>query len=132
MSDEYIMTLCRDEFEEAFLDNLVRWADENVCCWLQSLFAGNSDEPTSTAMLSPGEPSVQAWKSRLKFHLYERFCELRTSELFDIIKLFPDSQPALLDFRTALERTHQQKKIIRSLQGVLQRDCSILEQTLPK
>ena len=60
-------------------------------------------------------------KSRLKFHLYERFCELRTSELFDIIKLFPDSRPALLDFRTALERTHQQKKIIRSLQGVLQR-----------
>ena len=119
--DEYIMTLCRDEFEETFLDNLVRWADENVCCWLQSLFAGNSDEPNSTAMLSPGEPSVQAWKSRLKFHLYERFCELRTSELFDIIKLFPDSRPALLDFRTALERTHQQKKIIRSLQGVLQR-----------
>ena len=72
-------------------------------------------------MLSPSEPSVQAWKSRLKFHLYERFCELRTSELFDIIKLFPDSQPALLDFRTALERTHQQKKIIRSLQDVLQR-----------
>ena len=30
-------------------------------------------------------------------------------------------QPSLLDFRSALERTHQQKKIIRSLQNVLQR-----------
>ena len=58
--DEYIMTLCRDEFEETFLDNLVRWADENVCCWLQALFAGNSDEPNSTAMLSLGRTKRQA------------------------------------------------------------------------
>ncbi len=117
--DNYIIKLCKDEFEENILETLVNWADDNICSWLQVLFENTSGG--GDAILSPGEPNVQAWKSRLKFHLYERFCELRTSELFDIIKLFPDSQPSLLDFRSALERTHQQKKIIRSLQNVLQR-----------
>ena len=66
-----------------------------------------------TASVAGGEAGggsqtpFRQWRARLELLMYETFTNLRISELFDIIVDFPDSQPALLDLKDSLAKTHQ-------------------------
>jgi anaphase-promoting complex subunit 2 len=111
--DSYVVQTCEEEYEDRMLSKIEHWTEENIFSWLNILF-----EDADAA--SPAGPTLQAWKARFRFHLQERFCELRISELFDVIKTFPDSKPALLDLRDTLERTHLHRKLVLSLREVLQ------------
>lgn len=45
------------------------------------------------------------WQAELNFCLLSEFVRLRTAEMFSLFQEFPDSLPAINDFKTALERT---------------------------
>ena len=113
--DRYIETTCDDEFEEPLLGKILAHVESHVFDWLSILFDASDGDTNSSATLD-----LEAWKSRLTFHMYERFCTLRTTSLFDIIKMYPDSRLALIDLRDALERTRQHKSVVLSLRQVLQ------------
>jgi len=113
--DAYIEDLCEDEFEEPMLNQIRTYVESYIFGWLSILFEDTSGENDSSRA-----QGLEAWKSRLSFHMYERFCSLRIASLFDIIKMYPDSQPALRDLRDALERTHKHKSVVLSLRQVLQ------------
>jgi anaphase-promoting complex subunit 2 len=49
----------------------------------------------------------QEWRLRHDFAVYEIFAGVRMGEMFDIIRDFPDSLPAVQELRAALEITQQ-------------------------
>jgi len=61
------------------------------------------------------------WRARLELFMYETFTNLRISELFDIIIEFPESQPALLDLKDSLSKTHQYAHLVTELRAALQK-----------
>lgn len=57
----------------------------------------------------------QQWETRLRFHVYEAFGNLRMNETFDIIKEYPESQNAILDLQTSLSHTLQHQQVVNIL-----------------
>lgn len=47
----------------------------------------------------------QKWANELESYLYCEFVRLRTSEMFSLFQDFPDSLPAINDFKHALDQT---------------------------
>ena len=43
---------------------------------------------------------------------------MRISELFNMIRRFPESRPAIVDLRECLKRTRQHREVTRVLRGV--------------
>ncbi|GMF27997.1 unnamed protein product [Phytophthora fragariaefolia] len=92
-------------------------------------------------MQTKDEHVVDKWRHTLSQHVLHEFGSLRITQLFEIIKEFPDrysmmeaatwmrmeaeltragSIPALEDLRLCLERTHQHDELLREFQGTLQ------------
>ncbi|PRQ75028.1 Cullin homology [Rhodotorula toruloides] len=53
--------------------------------------------------------------SRFEYHIHKMLCQLRTSELFDIILAYPASKPALEDLKTCLYKTDQRGLLVSRL-----------------
>ncbi|KAF7364718.1 Anaphase-promoting complex subunit 2 [Mycena venus] len=53
--------------------------------------------------------------SRFDFHMNKTLCDLRTSEIFDIIIDFPDSNGALQDLKECLQRVDQRASLVQAL-----------------
>jgi hypothetical protein len=47
----------------------------------------------------------KSWDGQLENYLYCEFVKLRTSEMFVLFQDFPDSLPAINDFKLALDKT---------------------------
>jgi hypothetical protein len=48
---------------------------------------------------------VKKWETDMEKYLLCEFVKLRTSEMFYIFQDFPESSPAINDFKTALDKT---------------------------
>ncbi|GAA5889699.1 hypothetical protein JCM8208_001101 [Rhodotorula glutinis] len=53
--------------------------------------------------------------SRFEYHVHKVLCQLRTTEMFDMILAFPASQPALEDLKTCLLKTEQRTLLVTRL-----------------
>ncbi len=88
--------------QENLLEDVISWLDTIALSWLQ-------------AILSKSSLRFKQWRTRLEFHVFEHMCQLRMSELFDMITEFPESTPALVDLKACLARTHAYRELVQSL-----------------
>ncbi|RLN48195.1 hypothetical protein BBJ29_000303 [Phytophthora kernoviae] len=106
---------CGEVYDEQFLAEMEEWACSELLPWLEELLQTNEDA------------SSQKWREILSRHVLQEFGSLRIAQLFEIIKEFPDSIPALEDLRQCLERTQQHDKLLQNLDYDTDRDVQTLE-----
>ncbi|TYZ62631.1 hypothetical protein PybrP1_006910 [[Pythium] brassicae (nom. inval.)] len=107
---QVIHATCGDEFSEKYLGRVEAWACVELLPWLDDLFQ---------ATAASGAQSTQSWREVISQHVLQEFGSLRITQLFEIIKDYPDSIPALDDLRGCLERTHQHGELVHEFRGAL-------------
>ncbi|XP_072176276.1 anaphase-promoting complex subunit 2-like [Diadema setosum] len=113
----HVDQLCAGEFETSFSAPLEKWLDKKVMGWLHLVFFGKNAERPQSPVLSQ---SLNQWKERLQYYLYQTLAELRIQELFNIIVEFPESMSALNDLKSCLEKTDLRAKLVQSLRGAFE------------
>uniref|UniRef100_K3X5T3 Anaphase-promoting complex subunit 2 n=1 Tax=Globisporangium ultimum (strain ATCC 200006 / CBS 805.95 / DAOM BR144) TaxID=431595 RepID=K3X5T3_GLOUD len=104
-----IHSTCGEDYMETYLDKIEEWACSELLPWLDDLL--------QTVLHS----STQKWREILSQHVLQEFGTLRISQLFEIIKDYPDRQviPALDDLKKCLERTHQHNELVHEFRRAL-------------
>ena len=110
--ETHIRETCQDEFEEPLLSQLDDWMKKVALPWLKTVH-----DPQQQQQQQQQHGAHRSWIKRLYFHMYTTFGNLRISELFNIIKDYPDSEPAIVDLRSCLKRTHHHKQLTISLRN---------------
>ncbi|KUF94058.1 hypothetical protein AM588_10004421 [Phytophthora nicotianae] len=90
-----VKSTCGEVYDELFLTEVEQWACSELLPWLEEI------------MQTKDEASTRKWRDILSRQVLQEFGSLRIKQLFEIIKEFPDSVPALEDLRQCLERTQQ-------------------------
>ncbi|CED84265.1 Anaphase-promoting complex (APC), subunit 2 [Phaffia rhodozyma] len=121
---------CEGQWGERTLEEMRIWGREVVGGWWESLYEGVSlrsfilYDPArvfSFGTLSErvGEKAVKAVMkpiySRLDHYVCKTMCELRTTELFDIIVNHPNTLPVLEDLRECLFRVDSRDALVKAL-----------------
>ncbi|KAM0747435.1 hypothetical protein T439DRAFT_359225 [Meredithblackwellia eburnea MCA 4105] len=105
---------CKGEYSEPKLAGLVEWLSISVMGWVSQLYSKAVEGGVDGAkkMLKPTF-------SRFEYHVMKTLGGLRTKELFDIIRDYPESKPALEDLKTALVKTDQRTLLVNRLRASL-------------
>ncbi|GAA5869819.1 hypothetical protein JCM3774_000505 [Rhodotorula dairenensis] len=115
---------CRGRFQEKKLDSLVTWLNGagngagtmgGVMGWVSGLYANGEKRSSGDDAKKFLKPTF----SRFEYHIHKILCQLRTTELFDIILAFPSSQPALEDLKICLQKTDQRSLLVARLRAQL-------------
>ncbi|GMF37876.1 unnamed protein product [Phytophthora lilii] len=69
---------CGEVYDELFLTEVEQWACSELLPWLDEVMQTND------------QASAEKWKEALSRHVLQEFGSLRISQLFEIIKEFPD------------------------------------------
>ncbi|XP_014681229.1 PREDICTED: anaphase-promoting complex subunit 2-like isoform X2 [Priapulus caudatus] len=115
---DYVQHTCKGNFESSYLSCLETWLETKVVGWLSEVYRGSegceryNDPNTAT--------SVEAYKSRLYYLLYETYTVVRIDQLFNIIIEYPESEPAIVDLRCCLEKTNLRSQLVTSLKTALE------------
>ena len=74
----------------------------------------------------PGRKSEQKsrgagsiWRQRALLFTYQSFARMRIGEIFELLREFPNSRPALVDLREALVKTGQHDELVSTLQTTI-------------
>ena len=102
--EKRIENVCKGHYDESLLVGVCQWLESFVLEWLGNVIL--SDDSLH-----------EQYKARLEFHVFETLCEVRMTELFDMITEFPDSTNAILDLKESLERTHQYRDLVQCLRS---------------
>ncbi|ESP05035.1 hypothetical protein LOTGIDRAFT_109593 [Lottia gigantea] len=105
----YINTTCKGNFETSYIDHLEKWLDTKVLGWLNSIYAGEKNQC-----------SISAFRGRLLHFLFETYAHARIEQLFAIVIDYPESEPAILDLKTCLEKTNLRALLMTSLRKELE------------
>uniref|UniRef100_M4BJY0 Cullin family profile domain-containing protein n=1 Tax=Hyaloperonospora arabidopsidis (strain Emoy2) TaxID=559515 RepID=M4BJY0_HYAAE len=108
-----VVLTCGQVFDEQLLGRVEHWGRVEMLPWLEELLLLSEEDDDDSA-------SRTKWRQRLARQVLKEFASLRIAQLFEIIKEFPDSVPALEDLRQCLERTQQQDELVRSFRDSLQ------------
>ncbi|XP_078479847.1 LOW QUALITY PROTEIN: anaphase-promoting complex subunit 2 [Lampetra planeri] len=130
-TEQHIARHCRGEYEQPFLAQLEQWLEFRALRWLRMVFHGEgdggravSDEDSGGGGGGGGGVTVQAalvrWRTRLQYFLYQAFAAVRISELFNIIRDYPESQHALQELQVCLKKTNQKGQLVASLKTALE------------
>ncbi|KAF4042388.1 Anaphase promoting complex (APC) subunit 2 [Phytophthora infestans] len=103
-----VKSTCGEVYDELFLTEVEQWACSELLPWLEEI------------MQTKDEASKRKWREILSRHVRQEFGSQRIKQLFEIIKEFPDSVPALEDLRLCLERTQQHGELLQEFRGALQ------------
>ncbi|BGP54769.1 hypothetical protein JCM8202_003277 [Rhodotorula sphaerocarpa] len=108
---------CQGQYTAEKLQGLLRWLNGKetvhgrsggVMGWVSQLYAGGERR-------SAGEDAKKFLKptfSRFEYHIHKVLCQLRTTELFDIVLAYPASLPALEDLKVCLQKTDQRTLLV--------------------
>ncbi|KAI5119040.1 hypothetical protein M0805_005906 [Coniferiporia weirii] len=100
---------CTGVWSEQMLPSLREWMAEQIVPWMILPYArGAKTQDEARNMLS-------GIGTRFDYHVCKSLCELRISEIFDIIVDYPDSNPALLDLRECLQRVDMRSDLVSTL-----------------
>jgi anaphase-promoting complex subunit 2 len=88
---------CGDDFSERYLEQLERWASSELLPWLDDLLQTSARDAESIR-----------WREILSRHVIQEYGKWRIAQLFEIIKEYPESTPALEDLRACLDQTQNQ------------------------
>ncbi|ETV65032.1 hypothetical protein, variant [Aphanomyces astaci] len=111
--DHRVATVCRANFVDSFFDDIEAWVDSTLLQDAHTMFATNLHGHDSS------QHNVE-YVITLKQHAVRAFGTLRGRELFDIVRDFPDSLPAIQDLTKCLQVTHQQAEIVSTFQRAIQ------------
>ncbi|CAG8620239.1 7539_t:CDS:10, partial [Paraglomus occultum] len=108
-----VIKRCRKVFDKPILKRATKWLYEWVYPWLSNVLPENGD----------ADESLTVWSKRLNYHLCMMFCDLRISELFDIIIDYPDSKPAIDDLVLCVKSLDQdyRHRVVKSLHSSFQK-----------
>ncbi|KAJ7028436.1 hypothetical protein C8F04DRAFT_1119316 [Mycena alexandri] len=107
--EDYVRETCAGKWDAPCLEGLRAWMTEQIVPWMLPMYAkGAINTEDARGML-------QNVGSRFDFHMNKTLCDLRTSEIFDIIIDFPDSMGALQDLKECLQRVDQRASLVQSL-----------------
>ncbi|KAF7291998.1 Anaphase-promoting complex subunit 2 [Mycena indigotica] len=107
--EHYIHETYAKKWDGQILPDLRKWMSTNIVPWMLPMYAkGASSTDDARSMLA----NVGA---RFDFHMNKTLCDLRTSEIFDIIVDYPDSEGALKDLRECLQRVDQRATLVQAL-----------------
>ena len=87
-----------------------------VLGWLRILYDSQGDSHAS----SEAAAHIQSQKDRLYHYMYETYASIRIDELFNIIVEFPESEPAIQDLKSCLEKTDLRPHLVSSLKTALE------------
>lgn len=108
------------------LPDLLKWMQHFVDKWISSVLPLPSgveetvplEEVNDQMMIAVDNARIQQmklWRKRLSFHLHETVGTIRTSQLLQLVELFPASLPALEDLRDCILSTDQKPIVTKSL-----------------
>lgn len=100
-----ITSLCGAQFDQSYLERLIEWVTCEIMPWIKTLIKRECKV----------NEIARRWEAGIQCYVYDRFANLRISELFDIIIEFPDSTCAVVDLRNCLDHTLQHRELIVSL-----------------
>ncbi|KAF8191477.1 ubiquitin-protein ligase [Mycena galopus ATCC 62051] len=107
--EDYVRETCTGKWDKPCLEDLRRWMSEQIVPWMLPMYAkGAANTEDARGML-------QNVGSRFDFHMNKTLCDLRTSEIFEIIIDFPDSNGALQDLKECLQRVDQRASLVQAL-----------------
>ncbi|KDQ62714.1 hypothetical protein JAAARDRAFT_30609 [Jaapia argillacea MUCL 33604] len=107
--EAYVLEECRGKWSESMLTGLREWMATKVVPWMVYSYARGAKTPDEAKHM------LQGVGSRFDFHICKTLCDLRTSEIFDIIIDYPDSLNALNDLRECLQRVDQRAELVSTL-----------------
>ncbi|XP_053380784.1 anaphase-promoting complex subunit 2-like isoform X2 [Mercenaria mercenaria] len=109
---QHVENTCKGNFETAYLDSLENWLEHKVLGWLKLVYAGNRT--------NIGSDCIEGFKGRLLHFLWETYANVQIGQLFKIIIDFPESEPAILDLKTCLEKTDMRAHLVSTLKTSLE------------
>ncbi|KAG8447365.1 hypothetical protein GDO86_014725 [Hymenochirus boettgeri] len=116
MIEERMEKKCRGEYERSFLAEFQEWV-EKVIGWLSKVFLQDGTVPPATPETSS---TLKRWRCHVLRFFYRLYASMRIDELFNIIRDFPESKPAIEDLKFCLERTNQRQQLLTSLKNGLE------------
>eukprot|EP00079_Xenopus_tropicalis_P017498 XP_004917614.1 PREDICTED: anaphase-promoting complex subunit 2 [Xenopus tropicalis] len=116
MIEERMEKRCRGEYERSFLGEFQEWI-EKVIGWLSKVFLQDGTVPPTTPETSS---TLKRWRCHVQRFFYRLYASMRIEELFNIIRDFPESKPAIEDLKFCLERTNQRQQLLTSLKNALE------------
>ena len=111
---------------DARLPELRCWLDETVMPFLDMVLLppraadDHGRQEGGTAKGSAAD-ALAPMRARLVFFLHHCVAAARIGKIFEIIRDFPDSQPAMADLQACLAKTSQQADLVQSLLGALRK-----------
>lgn len=84
--EQRIQERCASQYKTPLVSAALEWVDHVPLSWITTFGADRS-----------------SWSNRLHSFVRQRMATLRTKELFDIIRDYPETQPALLDLKLCLQ-----------------------------
>ncbi|RMX67361.1 hypothetical protein DD238_000810 [Peronospora effusa] len=103
-----VRSRCGEVYDELLLAQVEQWACSELLPWLEEMTQTND------------AASSGKWRRMVSRHVLQEFGSRRITQLFEIIKEYPDSVPALEDLRQCLERTQQHGELLQEFGGALQ------------
>ncbi|GJJ13406.1 hypothetical protein Clacol_007660 [Clathrus columnatus] len=104
-----IKTTCPGAWDAQVLPEMKQWLVDNIVPWIARPYARGLANPDEVRII------VGNVMTRLEYHLCKTLCNLRMSELFDIIVDYPDSMPALLDIKECLTKIDDRLELVKAL-----------------
>ncbi|EJD53705.1 hypothetical protein AURDEDRAFT_141713 [Auricularia subglabra TFB-10046 SS5] len=107
--------MCPGKWDKPCLPILRHWLGDKVVQWLLAQYSStrrNSEEAKAV---------LQNYVTRFDFHICKTLCDLRTTEIFDMIIDYPDSMPALLDLKECMQRVDQRAHLVATLRKLNKR-----------
>ncbi|TFK44239.1 hypothetical protein BDQ12DRAFT_672627 [Crucibulum laeve] len=113
--EEHVQSTCKGRWDKPVIEELRAWMAGRVVPWMVVIYARGAASPEEARTM------LQGVGSRFDFHINKTLCDLRTSEIFDIIIDFPDSMGALQDLKECLQRVDQRTSLVTSLRKANQK-----------
>ncbi|CAI5736176.1 unnamed protein product [Peronospora destructor] len=102
-----VRSMCGEVYDELLLAQVEQWACSELLPWLEEMMQTND------------AASLRKWRQMLSRHVLQEFGSRRITQLFEIIKEYPDSVPALEDLRQCLERTQHYGELLQEFGGAM-------------
>ncbi|EDW61178.1 anaphase-promoting complex subunit 2 isoform X1 [Drosophila virilis] len=115
---EHINDTCVGIFDRSHLKQLETWINDVVMIWLTSIFTEWKSRDDISQEKIP--KSVQAFKVKLTYFMYETFAQNVISQFFSIIIDYPDSSPAIDDLKICMEKIDMRVYLTESLRSSLE------------
>ncbi|KAG9286326.1 hypothetical protein G9A89_014313 [Geosiphon pyriformis] len=110
--EERIQKTCGKVFDKPHLRRSTNWLYSSLYSWLQVVLLPEIQANTETA-----KEKMTRWSQRLNYHFCMVFCDLRISQMFDLIVDFPESKPAIEDLLMCMDKLDQDHRyrLVQSL-----------------